>query len=497
MGQELLRLQNGSDVRGVALQTEGEKVTLNKETAYAIARAFARAVKKQNPDKKEGYIATVGMDSRLSGPVLKGAVMRGLSAEGFRVYDAALSSTPAIFMSTVFEEINADCGIMITASHLPANRNGMKFFTRSGGANKEMIRQILLDATLEPVQMGECDIVPLNLTKRYAAHLINVIRKRTGKATPLSGKKIIVDAGGGAGGFFVDILHALGADTSGSLFLAPDGTFSGHIPNPENAEVLSNFAQQVVLQKADMGIIFDTDVDRAAVVDKGGKIIARNALIALMTLIVLKDGKPRPTIVTDSVTSAALKEFIESNGAVHHRFKRGYKNVIDEAVRLNEAGQYAPLAIETSGHGALMENYFLDDGAYMAVKILILYASLIEENKNVSDLLENFEEAKEAQELRMHIDGEDFQAYGNQALNAFAHYAAQQTGWEIEAPNYEGVRIKADEQNGDGWALMRLSLHDPIMVINIESRRAGGVAIIKEKMLQALAPFENIKPKIK
>ncbi|NLL50084.1 MAG: phosphomannomutase/phosphoglucomutase, partial [Eubacteriaceae bacterium] len=120
MGQELLRLQNGSDVRGVAIAAEQEDITLSKENAYAIARSFGRWVKKQSPNKKEKYVATVGMDSRLSGPMLKGAVMYGLAAEGFHVYDAALSSTPAIFMSTVFEEIQADCGVMITASHLPA-----------------------------------------------------------------------------------------------------------------------------------------------------------------------------------------------------------------------------------------------------------------------------------------------------------------------------------------------------------------------------------------
>ncbi len=497
MGQELLRLQNGSDVRGVAIAAEQEDITLSKENAYAIARSFGRWVKKQSPNKKEKYVATVGMDSRLSGPMLKGAVMYGLAAEGFHVYDAALSSTPAIFMSTVFEEIQADCGVMITASHLPANRNGMKFFTRAGGTNKQDIREILLDAEQTPIERKTCNIFPLNLTKRYADHLTSIIREQTGKKYPFTGCKMIVDAGGGAGGFFAEILNELGADTSGSLFLEPDGTFSGHIPNPENATVLADFSRQVKEQQAELGIIFDTDVDRAAVVDKGGHIIARNALIALMTLIVLKDSKQKPTIVTDSVTSSSLKEFIEKKGAVHHRFKRGYKNVIDEAIRLNATGVYAPLAIETSGHGALMENYFLDDGAYMAVKILILYASLMEEGKSLSDLLKDFEEAKEAEELRMYIECEDFQTCGNRALEAFADYAQKQSGWKIETPNYEGVRIQADEQSGEGWALMRLSLHDPEMVINIESRQNGGVAKIKEHIFEALKPFEDIRQKTK
>ena len=119
--------------------------------------------------------------------------------------------------------------------------------------------------------------------------------------------------------------------------------------------------------------------------------------------------------------------------------------MIDEAIRLNATGVYAPLAIETSGHGALMENYFLDDGAYMAVKILILYASLMEEGKSLSDLLKDFEEAKEAEELRMYIECEDFQTCGNRALEAFADYAQKQSRWKIETPSTKRC-IQADNK---------------------------------------------------
>ena len=90
---------------------------------------------------------------------------------------------------------------------------------------------------------------------------------------------------------------------------------------------------------------------------------------------ILAPDYPGSTIVTDSVTSDELTEFLTKElGLKHHRFKRGYKNVIDECIRLNEAGTVSPLAIETSGHGALSENYYLDDGAYLAVKLLIAAA---------------------------------------------------------------------------------------------------------------------------
>jgi phosphomannomutase len=110
-------------------------------------------------------------------------------------------------------------------------------------------------------------------------------------------------------------------------------------------------------------------------------------LIALISAIILEEHS-NSIIVTDSITSNGLKEFIEEKlGGVHHRFKRGYKNVINEAIRLNKEGKESYLAIETSGHAALKENYFLDDGAYLIAKILIKMAKLKLEKINPYILL--------------------------------------------------------------------------------------------------------------
>ena len=125
----------------------------------------------------------------------------------------------------------------------------------------------------------------------------------------------------------------------------------------------------VLKEKADLGIIFDTDGDRAAVVFSNGEEVNKNSIIALMAAI-LAENYPNTTVVTDSVTSDHLTTFLESVGMVHHRFKRGYKNVINESIRMNAEGIESHLAIETSGHGAVKENYFLDDGAYMSVRVI-------------------------------------------------------------------------------------------------------------------------------
>ena len=158
---------------------------------------------------------------------------------------------------------------------------------------------------------------------------------------------------------------------------------------------------------ADMGVIFDTDVDRGGAVDSHGDEINRNRLVAIASAIAM-EGNPGATIVTDSITSNGLKNYIEKVlGGVHHRFKRGYRNVINEAIRLNNEGINCPLAIETSGHAALRENYFLDDGAYLVTKIIIKMAVLRQEGKTLENLLENLAEPVEAKEIRLPITVEN------------------------------------------------------------------------------------------
>ena len=127
----------------------------------------------------------------------------------------------------------------------------------------------------------------MDLLSTYAADLQEKIRKGIASAEnpekPLTGRHIIVDAGNGAGGFFVErVLQPLGANTSGSQFLDPDGTFPNHVPNPDNKAAMKSIQDAVIANKADLGIIFDTDVDRSAIVDSDGKAFNRNNLIAFL-----------------------------------------------------------------------------------------------------------------------------------------------------------------------------------------------------------------------
>jgi phosphomannomutase len=402
-----------------------------------------------------------------------------------------------MFMSTVFENHACDGSIMLTASHLPFNRNGMKFFTRAGGLEKQEIKTILTIAA-GIGELPDADVstaVRVNLMENYAAHLVSIIRAGTQSVQPLKGFKIVVDAGNGAGGFFVEeVLKPLGADTAGSQFLDPDGSFPNHIPNPEDQVAMDAIIAAVKNNNADFGIIFDTDVDRAGAVDKNGKPINRNRFIALMAAIVLEE-HPGSTIVTDSVTSSGLKWWIEEKlGGVHHRYRRGYKNVINEAIRLNEAGTPSFLALETSGHGALKENYFLDDGAYQIARILIKMAQLKAAGQgSVDQLIAELPEPAEALEFRPQILVDDFSAYADKVLDAFSEYVVQQDGWSLTPNNFEGVHVTCDPSSGNGWILLRKSLHDPQMPLNIESDESGGTAMIAQKIHIFLSGFDGLK----
>jgi len=510
------KLQNGSDIRGVALDgVEGEKVNLGREETFRLTCAFAGWLSDKTGREPKDLIISVGHDSRLSAGFLKETIIETLVHIGVKVYDCGLASTPAMFMSTVFPQYGCDGAIMITASHLPFNRNGFKYFDRDGGLNKADIKFIvelaqssaILTELERPSSRDLKEAEVRDLIGDYADHLRRKIIAEVARADkpelPLEGLKIVVDAGNGAGGFYASrILEPLGADVSASQFLEPDGTFPNHAPNPENKEAMASICKAVVDSGADFGLIFDTDVDRSSAVDGKGKEINRNAIVAMAAALIAKE-HPGTTVVTDSITSDQLTVYLESClGLKHLRFKRGYKNVINKSMELNEAGIDSQLAIETSGHAAYKENYFLDDGAYLATKIVIKAAQLAQQGQALDVILESLEEPKEAAEYRFPILAEDFGDYGDQVLSDLKEWAAagsalcpscgQTVKLEVVEPNYEGVRINFRMEGLSGWCLLRKSLHDPIMPLNIEVTE-GSCSTILNLLKGFLSSYSKLK----
>lgn len=481
---DLKYLKSGTDVRGTALPGYGEEVNLTPEIVRVIARAFCALIMEKNPTAK---VVAVGHDSRLSAESLSEALIGGLVDCGATVLSYGLASTPAMFMSTAFDETKADAAIMITASHLHKSRNGLKFYFPDGGMDGRLISRLLdyAEKGNRATLLGEGRVITGDYMERYCRFLCDKMVCELGEK-PLTGMKIVVDASNGAGGFFAHrVLSPLGADVNGSVYLEPDGAFPNHAPNPEDATAIAHLKAAVQKVGADLGIIFDTDVDRAAFVDGEGREINRNRLIALLSAMVLRDN-PGAYIVTDSVTSDGLSEFIKARGGVHHRFKRGYKNVIDEAIRLRSLGLKAPLAIETSGHVAFEDNFYLDDGAFAAVSVIIEAVRGKGQGVSLGILTAEYNEAAESREIRLKFRAENYSALGAFIIERLKDYGSDKL--ILAKTNYEGVRFSVPALRG--WFLLRMSLHDPVMVINIESDVEGGSDKIVTLLYAYLSAFE-------
>ncbi|CAL5047799.1 unnamed protein product [Urochloa decumbens] len=516
-GDSIRRLQNGPDVRGVALEGEkGRPVDLTPLAVELIAESFGEWLREelQRPAGEELRVS-VGRDPRLSGARLSAALFAGLARAGCSVFDMGLATTPACFMSTTLPRFNYDASIMMTASHLPYTRNGLKFFTKRGGLTSGDVEEICDRAARKYVagKMGFGGggmppvVMRVDLMSAYAQHLRDIIKQRVAHPahydTPLKGFKVVVNAGNGCGGFFTwDVLEKLGADTTGSLHLEPDGTFPNHMPNPEDATAMSLTRDAVLANGADLGVVFDTDVDRSGVVDGTGAAINGDRLIALMSAIVL-DEHPGTTVVTDARASDGLTRFIASRGGHHCLYRVGYRNVIDKGVQLNTDGVETHLMMETTGHGALKENYFLDDGAYMVVKIVIemVRMKLAGLEGGVGSLIKDLEEPAESVLLRMNILGEPKHAKqrGTMAVEAFKEYIQEDklsAGWvlddcgdcsvgegclvdtndhpiDVDAYMYR-AKLYNENKGPVGMVHVRQSVHNPNIALNMQSYVPGG-----------------------
>lgn len=481
-------LKSGTDIRGRAIGVEGRPAVLTDAAVSDLSRAFALWLTRRTG--KARLRIAIGRDSRLTGERFTRAIITALKEAGLELYDCGLFSTPAAYLVTKFPSVMADGAIMITASHHPKEINGLKFFTADGGVNSDELNEIIAlaeeGATLP--RTTNSTLVKRDCLRLYCDTLTEAIRKGTNLFLPLKGMKIVVDAGHGAGGFFAKrVLEPLGADISGSQFLEPDGSFPAHAPNPENAEAMQSLRDRVLETNADLGVIFDADVDRAAIVASDGTEINRSRLIALAAALVLPE-HPGATIVTDSVTTAELKKTISAFGGVQHRFKRGYRNVIDEAKRLGNLGVDAPLAIESSGHAAFIEHYFLDDGAYFIAKILVAFSQLRRDGGDITDLIAQYSDPFDMADVRLNFTDKNFRPLAEKIITRLHGFCERSL--KLWDDNYEGVRAFVPYARGN--FLVRTSVHDPVMPIYIEGDNDTSTLKIARLLYSFLSGYEGL-----
>ena len=180
-------------------------------------------------------------------------------------------------------------------------------------------------------------------------------------------------------------------------------------------------------------------------------------------------------------------------GGIHHRFKRGYRKVINEAIRLNNEGINCPLAIETSGHAGFKENSFIDDGILLAAKVIIKIAKIKKEGLiTISEFYNRYNSSKITRQFRLAVNSSNIEIESNRIIQTFKQFVDTVPGWKVVINNFDGVRITADKYFGDGWLLLRLSLHEPVLVLNIESGSKKGIIMILKRVVKLLSRVTTV-----
>jgi len=221
----------------------------------------------------------------------------------------------------------------------------------------------------------------------------------------------------------------------------------------------------------------------------------KNRLIALLSTV-FSTSSPGCTIVTDSTTSEGLEKFLEEHlGLSHYRFLRGYANVIGKAKELTESGQAnAEVAIETSGHCAMKENGYVDDGTYTAVKIIGLLARTKASGKgSLLDMISELDEMPFEEEFRLKAtDGslETTTSIFKQATQSLKEKCDGMDDWSLDEKNLEGVRVRL---SSGGFFMLRQSLHDPVISMQVESvsQEEASEKVVKP-LLSLFSEYESL-----
>lgn len=494
-------------------KTEPSQPLLTPFSAYLLGTSFGKYVANLYHNPK----IAIGMDPRSHGSRLVDSFARGAeSIDTVQVMYSGITTTPACasFCS------KCEASVMVTASHLPTDRNGFKFFTRHApsGLSHVQIQQLgslahetalyWLNLGIIPPSSGSDAVMcsqKVDWMPDYARSLKQAIVSKTSssKKLPLEGLKIVLNAGNGSGGFFYNVLEELGADVTASVGIDPDGTFPVGVPNPEDPQMLKFTTDICQSVQADLGIMLDTDADRCGFVvprkvgENGQRseyeALNRNRLIALLAVI-FANQSPGCAVVTDSVTSEGLTFFLqETLGLQHVRYLKGYANVIGKARDLTEAGSMnAELAIETSGHCAMRENNYLDDGTYTAVQVVSLLARTKDSVDSLLDLIVDLKEQPEVAELRMKtVDGslDTMRQVFDECIDMIAQKCQSNDQWTIDEDNLEGIRVRLG--NGQ-FFMLRKSLHDPIISLQIEANsHESARELIVDPILDLLGSLDS------
>lgn len=330
---------------------------LDDELAEKIGNAVAVYLLKVQKKKKLKLL--VCRDVRVSSEALSRAVIRGITAAGADVRDAGITTTPLFYF--LLRTVKCDGGVMITASHNPAEYNGMKICGRNGasvseGTGMEKIRDMVIAGN--NVQVRDPGAIEMleDMRARYAYFVTKKNRVRPIRA--------VIDACGGAATYILpQVLDELENLEYKPLFFEPDGTFRRHAPNPLDKDSQKYVAKELRTGKYRFGAIFDGDGDRILFFDENGNAISSEFIGALFMDLFLKKEK-KVVIVLPPNTSRGVREYMQERGVTIKLSRVGYAFIQPAMRKLN-----AVFGVELSGHFHFRDFFFKDSGVYALVRL--------------------------------------------------------------------------------------------------------------------------------
>lgn len=375
------RCFGNSDIRGIY------PTQVNRELAYRIGRYFKKILVTGEKSNNEKFRIAVGNDIRLSGPLLKKSLIKGLCEAGCEVIDIGQCGTEMIYFSTV--HLNLDGGIMITASHNPKSYNGFKF-VRSGArpiSRDSGLKELEYYCNSEPEPLQKVTSVNKGITKEYSIiseyidHLLTYIDVEDMKrrvSTENRKLRIVVNAGNGAAGPILDILTTKLPFEFIKINNRPDGNFPNGVPNPLIRENRDETAHAVRTYGADMGIAWDGDFDRCFIFDEDGVMIESAYMVGFLAEAFLKK-QPGASIIHDTRVYWNTQDVCKQFGG-HSIICRSGHSFIKEKMRQVDAVYGG----EMSAHHYFKDFAYCDSG--MIPWLLVL--ELVQHNgKKLSDML--------------------------------------------------------------------------------------------------------------
>ncbi len=429
-------------------------VDFTEEVVREIGRAYATVVK-----RKGGKRVCCGRDGRNSSPSLQSALIEGILSAGIDVIDIGMCPTPVMYFS-LFTLEAVDGGIQVTGSHNPPEFNGLKICVGKEtlfGAQIKELKNIIEKGDFEK---GDGKVEKQDVLESYIEYVCkNIELKR-----PL---KIAIDPGNGVCALTApEIFKRLGCEVE-CLFCEVDGNFPNHFPDPVVPENLKWLKEVVVSKGYDAGFGYDGDGDRIGVIDEKGNIIWGDQLLIIFAKHLLKK-YPSAKIIGEVKCSRTLYQTISKLGGTPIMWKTGHsliKNKMKE--------EKAILAGEMSGHLFFADKWFgFDDGVYASLRLAEILSQqdipLSEYLKDIPKMYSTPEIRKECpDEIKFEVVKKLVEKFKKEGLNVV---------------DVDGARIEFKE----GWALVRASNTQPVLVLRFEAETEDFLNKLQDKVYKAL-----------